>query len=706
MSVTLQGIEYQITGSVNSKTISNIRRLRKELENLKSVMDGFKGSFSFNLNTNGSLGLGKAKASSNSVSPATTAPDTKNVDEVKDAVSEIGNRLSEEAHEAEKANEATSGFFTDLSKQVERIRDRFTVSLKPIKEFWNSIERIAMYRLIRTALKEITEGFVEGTKNAYQWSKAGGDLGVFAGSMDALATSTLYMKNALGGMMSSLLNAIIPILNTLIDGFVHLVNIASQFIAVITGAGSWNKALKYPTSYGEAAGGASKKVNELKKSILGFDEINKLTKPSSSSGGGGGSALDFSSMFEKSDFSDGWAKVSDFIQRHLTELEVMLGAFEFVLGTVLLFTGHPVIGIAMMLHGASKLFATNANVDWKSISTEVANNLALIEGVVGGFSLALGAILMLTGHLPLGLALVLVGVASTVSAVAVNWKATNADITTALSTITGIALGAMLALGLILTLNGHFPLGIACLVAGAAGIVANVVVNWKSAETEVGKALQSMMKTISGFLLAIGVILFLTGNFPLGIGFMIAGAVGFVTAGTVDWDAVARKVDGSVKKIVDKWNELKRKTSDIWDSIKKKIGDVISSFRNFHIPMPHFEWQTIGSGLVSFSYPKFTGFYAQGGFPEDGLFMANHNELVGQFSNGKTAVANNAQIVEGIRQGVEDANRDEVRLLREQNDLLRGILAKEGTVEIPLGAITSALQRKNQRDGGTFVPVG
>lgn len=38
-----------------------------------------------------------------------------------------------------------------------------------------------------------------------------------------------------------------------------------------------------------------------------------------------------------------------------------------------------------------------------------------------------------------------------------------------------------------------------------------------------------------------------------------------------------------------------------------------------------------------------------GGFPEDGLFMANHSELVGQFSNGKTAVANNEQIIEGIR---------------------------------------------------------
>ena len=47
--------------------------------------------------------------------------------------------------------------------------------------------------------------------------------------------------------------------------------------------------------------------------------------------------------------------------------------------------------------------------------------------------------------------------------------------------------------------------------------------------------------------------------------------------------------------------------------------------------------------------------YSVGGFPEDGLFMANHNELVGKFSNGKTAVANNQQIVDGIKQGVYEA---------------------------------------------------
>lgn len=58
--------------------------------------------------------------------------------------------------------------------------------------------------------------------------------------------------------------------------------------------------------------------------------------------------------------------------------------------------------------------------------------------------------------------------------------------------------------------------------------------------------------------------------------------------------------------------------------------------------------------IAEISLPTF----ATGGFPEDGLFMANRNELVGRFANGKTAVANNAQIVEGIKQGVIEAMQE------------------------------------------------
>lgn len=56
-------------------------------------------------------------------------------------------------------------------------------------------------------------------------------------------------------------------------------------------------------------------------------------------------------------------------------------------------------------------------------------------------------------------------------------------------------------------------------------------------------------------------------------------------------------------------------------------------------------------GSLSQLTPKF----AEGGFPEDGLFFANSGELVGGFSNGRTAVANNEQITTGIAMAVEPA---------------------------------------------------
>jgi hypothetical protein len=78
------------------------------------------------------------------------------------------------------------------------------------------------------------------------------------------------------------------------------------------------------------------------------------------------------------------------------------------------------------------------------------------------------------------------------------------------------------------------------------------------------------------------------------------------------------------------------------------------------------------------------GTFAQGGFPERGdLFIANEQgaEMVGSFG-GKPAVANNTQIIEGVASGVAKANQEELVLLREQNELLRKMLAKPTSVKI------------------------
>lgn len=99
--------------------------------------------------------------------------------------------------------------------------------------------------------------------------------------------------------------------------------------------------------------------------------------------------------------------------------------------------------------------------------------------------------------------------------------------------------------------------------------------------------------------------------------------------------------------------------------------------------IPEIGGKTFGIHLSEVSLPRFEA----GGFPEDGLFMANHNELVGKFSNGQTAVANNEQITQGIAIAVQSANSEMIAELRRQNELLQ-IIANKPVID--KGDIVSA----------------
>lgn len=219
--------------------------------------------------------------------------------EVKDAVEGVSSKGSTSSWSSmtkylDSAKNALSKFGamakSVAKKGVGNLTGSITKSAKSLGIFFNQIKRIAVYRAIRSALKAITQGFKEGIQNAYQWSVITGNQ--FARSMDMMATSALYLKNSLGAMTMPLVNYLAPILDRLIDQFVELINQVNQFVATITGASSWVKALKYPAQYMEQAAGSAK---ELKNQLLGFDDLNVLQAPS---GGGSASAMDYSKMFE------------------------------------------------------------------------------------------------------------------------------------------------------------------------------------------------------------------------------------------------------------------------------------------------------------------------------------------------------------------------------------------------------------------------
>lgn len=102
--------------------------------------------------------------------------------------------------------------------------------------------------------------------------------------------------------------------------------------------------------------------------------------------------------------------------------------------------------------------------------------------------------------------------------------------------------------------------------------------------------------------------------------------------------------------LIELFKELGEVIEGVWGNIKS----IFESEPNFAI-----SGLNVGGGFGG----NIKGF-ATGGFPkEDGLFYANHTELVGKFSNGKTAVANNQQITDGIE---EAAYRGMMRALSSQ----------------------------------------
>ena len=109
-------------------------------------------------------------------------------------------------------------------------------------------------------------------------------------------------------------------------------------------------------------------------------------------------------------------------------------------------------------------------------------------------------------------------------------------------------------------------------------------------------------------------------------------------------------------------NKVSSAIPNLYNVGKNVIQNFANGFASVHIPMPHIGWDWSGGNIKignwSFSLPRFNlNWYANGGFPDMGeMFVARESgpELVGKMGN-RSAVANNNQIIAGIRAGVFEA---------------------------------------------------
>lgn len=265
--------------------------------------------------------------------------------EAADAAKDMGTATKDAGEQAGETQKSVRGLGNDVKKAGKDAKE----GSSGLKTFWESLKRIAFYRVVRSVIKSITDAFKTGITNLYQWSKVMD--GTFANSMDRIATASLYLKNSLGAMLSPIINTLAPIIDYVVDGLVVIINYINMIFAALSGASTYTAAKKVATTWADAgksaAGSAKKASDDIRRTILGFDEINKLEKQNSSSGSGSGTkknGLDYSTMFEKRPINSAIKEIADVIRNTFTPIFDFLGDN---LDTVLRVVGY--IGAALAL---------------------------------------------------------------------------------------------------------------------------------------------------------------------------------------------------------------------------------------------------------------------------------------------------------------------------------------------------------------------
>ena len=239
-------------------------------------------------------------------------------------------------------------------------------------------------------------------------------------------------------------------------------------------------------------------------------------------------------------------------------MALMTGIALLAIGAILTFSGHVGVGIAMMVAGALTVYGVYASDGGEAAKTLVETGLSKILIAIGPMIAILGVVLMLTGNIPWGLGLLIAGIALfAVGEVGANWELLGTNLTSALTKIFSEISPYIAVFGLLLAMvPGMMAVGIGMIVAGSAMFAFSVIApNWDSITQALRGPLGKTLAMIGGFLVVLGLMLIFSGvGIPLGIGMLLAGGVSLAAAIAPNWDFIRDKIKNVWQKIKEFWN--------------------------------------------------------------------------------------------------------------------------------------------------------
>ena len=463
-----------------------------------------------------------------------------------------------------------SSFFNiSIEDAMQKLQSGISGELEPLRRLGYDLSQA---RLEQTALnlgiKESVANMTQAEKAELRYyaimtqvTTAQGDM---ARTLEAPANQLRILQAQLTQAARAIGNIFIPALNAILPYAIAVVQVIREIANALANLAGFkltdvdysgvNSAAVGAGSLADNLDDAAGAAKKLKHYTAGFDELNVFApNTGSGSGAGAGGAGGFDFDLPTYDFlgdavQTRIGEIKKMIEDTLAEITTIVSGFMLAVGAILVVTGVNIpLGVGLMAAGAVGLAAT-VGLNWTAMSSELASTLALITGVVGGFLLALGAIMAFSGaNLPLGIALMALGGASLVSAAVINWHNSDQHLTDALTTLTGVLAGASLAVGAMLAFTGVATgLGIALMAVGAVTLVSAAALNWNSIPDALASPLSRVGLLVSGATLALGAILAFSGCMPLGIALMAIGATSLVSVMALNWNGLSDEIQNVI----------------------------------------------------------------------------------------------------------------------------------------------------------------
>ena len=463
----------------------------------------------------------------------------------------------------------SSYFNISIEDSMQKLQSGISGELEPLRRLGYDLSQA---RLEQTALnlgiKESVANMTQAEKAELRYyaimtqvTTAQGDM---ARTLEAPANQLRILQAQLTQAARAIGNIFIPALNAILPYAIAVVQVIREIANALANLAGFkltevdysgvNSAAVGAGSLADNLDDAAGAAKKLKQYTAGFDELNVFApNTGSGSGAGAGGAGGFDFDLPTYDFlgdavQTRIGEIKKMIEDTLAEITTIVSGFMLAVGAILVVTGVNIpLGVGLMAAGAVGLAAT-VGLNWTAMSSELASTLALITGVVGGFLLALGAIMAFSGaNLPLGIALMALGGASLVSAAVINWHNSDRHLTDALTTLTGVLAGASLAVGAMLAFTGVATgLGIALMAVGAVTLVSAAALNWNSIPDALASPLSRVGLLVSGATLALGAILAFSGSMPLGIALMAVGATSLVSVMALNWNGLSDEIQNVI----------------------------------------------------------------------------------------------------------------------------------------------------------------